>query len=166
MLFALGNIADEIHQTRPFSSAAEEAVVTLVATANRVRERIAEPIERAGITPQQYNVLRILRGAGEAGIPTLDIAARMLDRSPGITRLLARLESRRLVRRKRCPSDARQVLCYSTAEGLRLLAALDAPVAETALRCLAPLGGARTEQLIALLDELRAASATSRPAAE
>ncbi len=156
----MGNIADEIRQTRPFSSTAEEAVVTLVATANRVRERLSEPIEHAGITQQQYNVLRILRGAGEAGIPTLDIAARMLDRSPGITRLLDRLESRRLVRRKRCPTDARQVLCYSTAEGLRLLASLDAPVAETAVRCLAPLGGARTEALIALLDELRASAAS------
>ena len=155
----MGNIADEIRQTRPFSSTAEEAVVTLVATANRVRERLSEPIERAGITQQQYNVLRILRGAGEAGIPTLDIAARMLDRSPGVTRLLDRLESRRLVRRRRCPTDARQVLCYSTAEGLRLLAALDAPVTETAVRCLAPLG-ARTEALIALLDELRASAAS------
>jgi DNA-binding MarR family transcriptional regulator len=161
----LGHIADEIHQTRPFSTKAEEAVVTLVATANRVRERVAQPIARAGITPQQYNVLRILRGGGEAGIPTLDIAARMLDKSPGITRLLDRLESRRLVRRKRCPRDARQVLCYSTAEGLRLLAALDVPVSETAIRCLEPLGASRTEQLIALLDELRAAASPGeRPA--
>ena len=134
--------------------------MTLVATANRVRDRLSEPIERAGITQQQYNVLRILRGAGEAGIPTLDIAARMLERSPGITRLLDRLESRRLVRRKRCPTDARQVLCYSTAEGLRLLATLDAPVTETATRCLAPLGASRTAELIALLDDLRAAAAS------
>jgi DNA-binding MarR family transcriptional regulator len=154
----VGTIREEIHQTRPFSSTAEEAAVTLIATANRLREALASVVGSRGITQQQYNVLRILRGAGEAGIPTLDVAARMIDRSPGVTRLLERLEARRLARRKRCRSDARRVLCYSTPEGLRLLAELDAPIAEAARRCLAPLEGEAALELIDLLDAVRAAS--------
>jgi DNA-binding MarR family transcriptional regulator len=160
----VGTIGEEIRQTRPFASVAEEAVVTLVATASRVREGLSEVCGRRGITLQQYNVLRILRGAGDAGLPTLDIAARMIDRSPGITRLIDRLEGRRLVRRKRCPSDRRQVLCHSTPDAQRLLAELDAPMSEAASRCFAPLEDARTLEIVALLDQIRAACcAVPRP---
>ena len=158
----MGTIGDEIQQTRPFADTAEEAVVTLVATADRVRDTLSQLVDRRGITLQQYNVLRILRGAGAAGLPTLDIATRMIDKSPGITRLLDRLEARRLVRRVRCPNDRRQVLCHATAEATRLLADLDAPMAEGARRLLSPLDRTRTHTLIGLLDEVRAA-ATSSP---
>jgi len=157
----MGTIQDEIHQTRPFASAAEEAVVTLVATAGRVREGLSQVVEESGITLQQYNVLRILRGAGAAGLPTLDIASRMIDKSPGITRLLDRLEARRLVRRVRCPEDRRQVLCFATAQAFSLLADLDAPMAQGAARFLAPLDRARSIELIGLLDAIRAATASS-----
>ena len=155
----MGTIRDEIQQTRPFASAAEEGVVTLVATADRVRDGLSQVVERHGITLQQYNVLRILRGAGTTGLPTLEIAARMVEKSPGITRLIDRLEARRLVRRVRCPSDRRQVLCHSTAEANRLLAGLDAPMAAAAGRCLAPLDQARTLEMIQLLDAIRTAKA-------
>ena len=155
----MGTIGDEILQTRPFPSAADEAAVTLIATADRLRSALSAVVEAHGVTLQQYNVLRILRGAGAAGLPTLDVAARMIERSPGITRLLGRLEARRLVRRVRCPEDRRQVLCYATPLGLRLIEGLDAPVAESGRRCLAPLA-ARTASLIGMLDEVRAAAAT------
>ena len=135
--------------------------MTLVATADRVRDTLSQVVDRRGITLQQYNVLRILRGAGAAGLPTLDIASRMIDKSPGITRLLDRLEARGLVRRLRCPKDRRQVLCRATAEATRLLTDLDAPMAEGARKLLAPLGGARTLALIGLLDEIRSAAASS-----
>ncbi len=157
----MGTIRDEILQTRPFASPAEEAIVTLVATADRVRDGLSRIVGRSGITLQQYNVLRILRGAGAVGLPTLEIAARMIDKSPGITRLVERLEARRLVRRVRCPEDRRQVLCYATASAVRLLAELDVPVTEAARRFLAPLDRPRIVQLIGLLDEIRAA--TARP---
>jgi DNA-binding MarR family transcriptional regulator len=153
----MGTIREEIRQRRPFSSVAEEGVVTLVATADRVRDGLSREVAGRGITLQQYNVLRILRGAGDDGLPTLEIAARMLEKSPGITRLLDRLEARRLVRRVRCPSDRRQVLCYSTPEAARVLAALDQPMAAAAERCLAALGKDRTLALIGLCDEVRAA---------
>jgi DNA-binding MarR family transcriptional regulator len=160
----MGTIRQEILQTRPFDSAADEAVVTLLATADRVHGRLAAVLERRDITLQQYNVLRILRGAGERGLPTLDVAARMFQKSPGITRLLERLEARRLARRVRCPNDRRQVLCYATPRALELLEAIEAPLTEAGLQCLAPLDAAETALLVAMLDEIRAAARKATPA--
>ena len=157
----MGTIRDEIRQTKPFASAAEEAVVTLLGTADRVRTALSRVVETHGITLQQYNVLRILRGAGDEGLPTLDIASRMIEHSPGITRLLDRHEARKLVRRVRCPEDRRQVLCHATQTARRLLAGLDAPVADAGRRAFAPLDPSRTAGLIRLLDQLRASAASS-----
>ena len=156
----MGTIRDEIKQSRPFASAADEAVVTLLATADRVRTALAQVVEAHGITLQQYNVLRILRGAGPEGLPTLEIAARMIEHNPGVTRLLDRLEARKLVRRVRCPEDRRQVLCHAPEAARRLLAGLDGPVADAGRRALAPLDPSRTAELIRLLDAVRASSAS------
>jgi len=157
----MGSIRDEIRQTKPFHSAADEAVVTLLATADRVRTALNRVTEAHDVTLQQYNVLRILRGAGEEGLPTLEIASRMIEKSPGITRLLDRLEARRLVRRVRCPEDRRQVLCHATETARRLLAGLDRPVADAGRGLLAPLGPPHTAELIRLLDALRSTTASS-----
>jgi DNA-binding MarR family transcriptional regulator len=85
----------------------------------------------------------------------------MIEHSPGITRLLDRLEARSLVCRERCPDDHRQVLCRATEKAQRLLVALDGPMAEAGRRCVAALDAARTAELIRLLDEVRAAAASS-----
>ena len=146
----------ELHQRRPFQSVAHEAVVALMRTADLVRRQMTALVAPHGITLQQYNVLRILRGAGDAGLPTLEIASRMIEKSPGITRLLDRLQARRLVRRVRCPHDRRQVLCRATAEAGRLLAGLDAPMVAAAERALAPLDATDTLKMIELLDAIRA----------
>jgi DNA-binding MarR family transcriptional regulator len=159
----MGTIRHEIQQSRPFTSAADEAVVTLLATADRVRTALAQVVGAHGITLQQYNVLRILRGAGPEGLPTLQIAARMIEDSPGVTRLLDRLEARKLVRRVRCPEDRRQVRCHAAEAAKHMLAGLDAPVADAGRRALAPLDPSRTAELIRLLDAVRA-SAASPPA--
>ena len=153
----MGTIREEIHQTRPFASLAEEGVVTLVATADRVRSGLSEVVEERGITLQQYNVLRILRGAGERGMPTLEIADRMIEETPGITRLLDRLEAKLLVRRMRCLEDRRQVLCWITPEGLELLARLDEPVREADENALGALEPADIRSFISLLETIRAA---------
>src|SRR5215467_11060808 len=121
-------IQQELRQRRPFRTQRQEAGVALLRTADVVKRRMAKVIEPAGITLQQYNVLRILRGSGEGGIATLEIARRMIEQTPGITRLLDRLENKRLVRRERCPSDRRQVLCWITDPGLKLLGELDVTV--------------------------------------
>ena len=118
-------IQQEIRQNRPFASRAQEATVAILRTADVVRRRLASVIEPHGVTLQQYNVLRILRGAGGQPMPTLEIADRLIERTPGVTRLLDRLEAKELVRRERCADDRRLVHCWITPAGLTLLASLD-----------------------------------------
>lgn len=149
------SVQREIKQTRPFSSAAQEAVVALFRTADLLHREIARVLHPEDITPQQYNVLRILRGAGREGLPTLEIAERMIEQAPGITRLLDRLERKRLVRRERCPQDRRRVTCRIAPAGSSLLARLDKTIAATDKR-LVPLGPRGTRQFINQLDQIRA----------
>ena len=94
--------------------------------------------------------------AGSEGTPTLDIADRMIEKTPGITRLLDKLEAKHLVRRRRCPEDRRQVLCWITDAGLSLLAELDKPMGEVGTNALQSLTQAETRQLIAILEKVRA----------
>ena len=122
-----------------------------------MRTALAGVVEAEAITLQQYNVLRILRGRPD-GLPTLDIAARMIEHSPGITRLLDRLEAQRLVRRVRCPEDRRQILCHASPAALRLLAELERPLAEAGRRIIGPLDAAQTAELVRLLDAVRASA--------
>src|SRR6476660_8004207 len=121
-------LQDEIKQTRPFRSSAEEVVVSVLRTAAVMQRHLAQVVEAHGITIQQYNVLRILRGAGNAGLPTLAIRDRMIEDAAGITRLLDKLERAGYVLRERCTPDRRQVVCRITPTGLSLLSGLDAPV--------------------------------------
>ena len=155
------SIQREIQQRRPLSPA-QEAVVSLLRTVDVVRRLVAATIEPSGVTPQQYNVLRILRGAGDEGLPTLEIALRMIEQTPGITRLLDRLEAKGLVRRERCPTDRRQVLCWITTAGRELLAGLDSAVEAADAAIIANLTDGERRTLLRLLDKLRAAAAASR----
>ena len=154
----------ELKQNRPFPTRTEEGVVGLFRTAEVVRRALGAVVEEKGITLQQYNVLRILRGAGKDGVPTLDIADRMVEHAPGVTRLLDRLEAKRLVRRVRCERDRRQVLCWIEPAGERLLAELEKPMRDAARRRLAGLGPKGLEALIGLLEAVR--SEPERPAAK
>ena len=148
-------IATEIAQRRPFRSATHECLVSLLRTTDVLRRSLTRVVEPHGITLQQYNVLRILRGAGDAGLPTLEIAARMIEQAPGITRLLDRLDRKGLVRRERCPQDRRQVLCHLTPAGGRLLARLDASVDRSDREGLATLSPSDLRALLRLLDRVR-----------
>ena len=89
------------------------------------------------------------------GTPTLDIAQRMIEKTPGITRLLDKLEAKHLVRRKRCPEDRRQVLCWITDAGLNLLSQLDKPLVQSGSSAVECLNQAEIRQLIAILGRLR-----------
>jgi DNA-binding MarR family transcriptional regulator len=149
----------EIRQRRPFPSVAQEGVVSVMRTADLLRRRMAALVEPYGITVQQFNVLRILRGGGPDGLPTLEVGARMVEETPGITRLLDRLESKGLVRRQRCPKDRRQHLCWITQEGLDLLASLDESVVTHSRDVLKGLNREEQSDLIRLLDQVRAAHA-------
>jgi DNA-binding MarR family transcriptional regulator len=157
----MGTIRDEIKQTRPFANPSDEAVVTLLATADRLRAGLSAVLEPHGITFQQYNVLRILRGAGQAGLPTLEISARMIEHNPGITRLLDRLEAKALVRRERCPDDRRQVLCYATPLALGVLDATDGLLEHAAADALSRLDRDQVAQLVRLLDSIRTAASST-----
>jgi DNA-binding MarR family transcriptional regulator len=152
-------IQREIKQRRPFPSRGQEAAVSLLRTADVARRKLAGVVEPHGLTGQQYNVLRILRGAGEDGLPTLEIAARMIEQAPGITRLLDRLEAKGLVRRERCPHDRRQMLCWISGAGQRLLAALDEAVDSADRALFTGLSRAELDALLAALDRVRANAA-------
>jgi DNA-binding MarR family transcriptional regulator len=93
------SITDEIKQTRPFRSRSQEATIALMRTAHLLRREVDAVCENEGITSQQYNVLRILRGA-RAPLPTMEIAERMVEPSCGITRLISTLEQKELINRQ------------------------------------------------------------------
>lgn len=145
----------ELKQNKPWPHPAEEAAVALLRTADMIRRHSSTLFDAAGISGQQYNVLRILRGAGEAGLPTLEIAERMIEQTPGITRLIDRLEAKGLVSRERCLVDRRQVFCRITPAGLDLLTGLDGPVTRSEQEALAALDEKGLTQLVRLLERAR-----------
>lgn len=151
----VGRLQREIRQNRPFHSKGQEAFLSLLRTGDLVKHRFHQLLESAGVTFQQYNVLRILRGAGSEGIPTLEIGDRMIERTPGVTRLLDRLEAKDLVRRERCPQDRRKVLCFISPKGLGLLSSLDAPVMEADEAVFQGMAEEDLDTLIRILDRLR-----------
>ena len=115
----------ELKQLKPFGSLSEEAFVAALKTADMLVRMLDRHLADHGLSHQQYNVLRILRGAGAEGIPTLAIAERLIECAPGMTRLLDRLEEKEMVRRERCRVDRRQVLCHLTPKGEELLDRLE-----------------------------------------
>ena len=132
-------------------------MVSVIRTADLLQRQMAALVEPFGITVQQFNVLRILRGGGPEGLPTLEVGARMIEVTPGITRLLDRLEAKGLVRRQRCPKDRRQHLCWITQEGLGVLTSLDGPIVKHSGEILRGLNREEQSHLIRLLDQVRAA---------
>ena len=148
-------LAEEIRQTRPFRNAAVEATLGILRTAAQLRREFAQVVDQSGITTAQYNVLRILRGAGAAGIPTLVVRDRLLEEAPGITRLLDKLEVAGLVRRERTTPDRRQVMCFITPKGLALLKKLDPVIGTVEERCGVALAPTELRTIIDLLDRVR-----------
>src|SRR5690349_17277825 len=102
---AMARIYDEIKQSKPFRVRGQEAHVSILRTADVLGHAVERAISPFGLSLEQYNVLRILRGAGDSGLPTLEIAARMISRSPNITRLLDKLIDKGLARRARSEED-------------------------------------------------------------
>jgi DNA-binding MarR family transcriptional regulator len=142
---------------RPKPPAARTAYITLLSTADRVRtffESVCVPYD---ITGQQYNVLRILRGAGPEGLPTLMVSERMIERAPGITRMIDRLGSKGLVVRETRAEDRRCVYCRITDKGLNLLELMDGLVEQANHDAFRGLTGAELDKFIALLDKTRKA---------
>lgn len=150
-----GRLAKEIRQAKPFGSLEEEAVLNLRRTSAFLEQAESDLLKPHGLSIPQYNVLRILRGAGEKGLACQEIAGRMIARDPDVTRLLDRLEARGLIARARSGADRRVVLARIAEPGRRLLASTDAEMRELPRRLLRPLGGKRLRILIGLLERAR-----------
>jgi DNA-binding MarR family transcriptional regulator len=148
-------LQQELRQTKPFSSREEEAHLSIQRTAEVLWHGVAEMLKGAELTPTQYNVLRILRGAGRPGRSCGEISERMVTKDSDITRLLNRLEARGLITRERTEEDRRVINASITREGLRVLAELDEPVKEHHRRVLGHLGPKRLAQLCELLEAVR-----------
>jgi DNA-binding MarR family transcriptional regulator len=149
------DMLSELRQTRPFAIREEELFLSLIRTADELGRSVSDLLKSRGISSPQYNALRILRGAGEAGLPCGEIAARMVTRDPDVTRLLDRLQRRGLIARGRGADDRRVVSTRITPQGLALLEELDEPVRTTHKRQLGFLSASEMESLLAQLTRVR-----------
>ena len=148
-------LREEIQQQKPFESLEQEAVLNVLHTADVLLQRITAVLKPFKLSHSQYNVLRILRGAGPEGLACREIGERMITRDPDITRLLDRLEARGLLTRTRDQKDRRVITARITSEGRRLLEALDQPIGEVDQQPLQHLGEQRLRTLIQLLELAR-----------
>jgi DNA-binding MarR family transcriptional regulator len=150
-------IAGALKQSKPFASREEELMLALQHTAARIMEPWARYLKTTSqLTPSQYNVLRILRGADSSRLACSEIAERMVARDPDVTRLVDRLAERGLVDRVRDQKDRRVVHVGITRAGLSLLRELDPAVEQFPKAMLARVGTKRLDQLSTLLDDVLA----------
>lgn len=145
----------EIAQSKPFNSAGQEALLGLSRTASLLDRVLTRTLAPFKISPAQYNVLRILRGAGSAGLPTLAIRCRMIDPSAAITRLVDKLEEAKLVSRSRAADDRREVRCRITPTGLLLLTEIEPVVSAIEESVSEEVPAEELKQAIRIMDRLR-----------
>ncbi len=144
---------EEAPQKRTFGL--EEATyLELCRTTDLLSRHLSDLLKSEDLSANQYNVLRILRGAPE-GLPCGEIGNRMITRDPDITRLLDRLEKRKLIERWRHATDRRVVMAKITPEGLDLLTRMDKPIQEGHRQQLGHLGAERLQLLANLLQDAR-----------
>ena len=148
-------LAKELKKKKPFDAPEQEAYLNLVRANDQLQIHFTRLFRTFGITGQQYNILRILRGEGRP-LPILEIAERMVTIVPGITGLVDRLEQAGLAERKRCAEDRRVVYVALTAKGQKMLAELDEPVLELHRKLMGHLSRAELKELIRLLEKARA----------
>jgi DNA-binding MarR family transcriptional regulator len=147
----------ELKQSKPFETLEQEAMLSIARTAAILDHAFAESLRPYGVTPTQYNVLRILRGAGHAGLCRGEVRERLVAQVPDVTRLLDRMQDAGLIERERDTGDRRLVTTRITSAGLALLDTLDAPVRESHARHLGHLTQSQLGSLIALLSQVRSA---------
>jgi DNA-binding MarR family transcriptional regulator len=152
----LRGLQAEIKQTKPFKNLEEEAYLNLLRTADALVRKEVELLKEYGLSPTQYNALRILRGAGDEGVTCGEMSDRMLTKDPDVTRLIDRLEGRGLITRSRSSEDRRVVQTKISKAGLDLLAELDAPCVTSIKALLGHLTEAQLRMLIELLELARA----------
>jgi DNA-binding MarR family transcriptional regulator len=148
-------LQEELKQAKPFTSREEEVYLNILRTAELLSWKIVETLKEVDLTPTQYNVLRILRGAGRTGASCSEISERMVTKDSDITRLLDRLETRGLISREREAKDRRRISVRITPNGLRLLSGLDEPVQKCHCHQLGHLGDKQLASLSKLLEMVR-----------
>src|SRR6266849_2432284 len=144
----------ELKKKRPFESPEQEAALSVLRTSDQLQIRFARLFREHGLTPSQYNILRILRGEGKP-LPILEIASRTITVVPGITGLIDRLEQAGFVNRLRCEKDRRVIFVALTDHGTKTLAALDEPLVALHRKLLGHLSQAELKELIRLLEKVR-----------
>jgi len=149
------SLRTEIKQSKPFRSLEQEAFLNLARTVACLEHQIAEVLRPHGLTPTQYNALRVLRGAGEAGLSRNEIQDRLVARVPDCTRLLDRLMAMGFATRTREEDDRRVVTTRITPAGRKAIEPLDDVLLEAHRRQLSHLGPQKLKSLIALLEAVR-----------
>ena len=148
-------LRDELKMTRPFKSVEEEALLSIARTAALLEHSGSEALKRFDLTITQYNVLRILRGAGGEGLCRNEVGERLVTRVPDVTRLLDRMEAAGLIYRHRSGTDRRFVSTHITDNGLKLLERIDRELPAIHHRQLGHMSQRRLRELIDLLEEVR-----------
>ncbi len=156
----------ELKQNAPFTSREQEAYLALLRTTDALSTEIESWLKKYGLTGTQYNVLRILRGAGNEGLPCREIGERMITHDPDITRLLNRLEDRGFVERTRAKHDRRVIYGKITAASLKLLREMDGPAEKRTRELFRHVSPEKLKPLIALLELVRCKKALRRRDAE
>ena len=152
-----GKLQQEIRQTKAIRLLEEEATLNIVRTADVLMQGLMDVLKPFALSPTQYNILRILRGAGPGGASCKEVGARMVTRDPDITRLMDRLEKRGLLTRDRAKEDRRFVTHQLTAAGLELVNELDRPIDALHRRAMQHVKPERLSELVTLLEEVRSA---------
>ena len=152
-------LRNELRQSRPFQSVEHEAFLSVLRTAAVLSDELEQILKPEGISLAQYNVLRILRGAGPHGLCRNEVRDRMLTRMPDMTRLLDRMESASLVARARSQTDRRLVSTRITDRAMQVLDRVEDAVAEEHRRRFGPLSTSEMRTLIGLLERVRESGA-------
>lgn len=150
-----GKVKEELHQQKPHASLEEEALLNIVRTADALTRDFDDVLKPHGLTGTQYNLLRILRGAGKRGVTCSEIGERTIKKDPDITRLVDRMEKRGLVKRSRDGQDRRVVTTSITSEGLRKLDELEGPINKLPIQQFQGLSRQKILELIQTLETLR-----------
>ena len=151
---AQSNLREELKKKQPFDSLEQAAILNILRTSDIFHNQFGKLFREFGLTPSQYNVLRILRGEGKP-MPSLEIASRMVQVVPAITGLLDRLQAQDLVKRKRCTEDRRVVYIEITPKALKLLKQIDEPDLELHRKLIGHLSKNELNELSRLLEKAR-----------
>jgi DNA-binding MarR family transcriptional regulator len=150
----------ETRVKKSFASVEQEAFIAILRVADQLQLRATEFLKPYNLSPTQFNALRILRGAGESGLPCSEVGERMINHDPDITRLMDRLERAKLVQRSRDQEDRRVITARITTAGLDLLKTIDQPLEEFHHQLMKKMDEKKLKSLLRLLEATRQAETT------